>query len=59
MFPKQNMKKAAVKKKKVVTNVETEIVTNNENDEPFEHVDERPGHLNHDLNVASNNYMNL
>ena len=53
------MKKAAVRKKKVVTNVVTEIVTSNENDEPFEHVDERPGHLNHDLNVASNNYMNL
>ena len=58
MFPKQNVKKADVKKKKVVTNEVAEIVTKSQN-EPFEHVDERPGHLNYDLNVASHNYMNL
>ena len=58
MFPKQNTKKVVVKKKKVITQEVLEINEKSET-EPFEHVDERPGHQNQDLNIASHNYMNL
>ena len=53
------MKKVVVNKKKVITNEVIEMAESIENNEPFEHVDERPGYVNNDHNVASNNYMNL